>query len=416
MHPSRRDLLKNAVVGTGLSLLTPSLSAMRPLSARPPGTRRLVVLFCYGGFDGLNMLVPVTNSAYYARRPGIAISPSTALPMVGTTAYGLHPSLQNLQAMYQQSNVAIVRKVGYPSENLSHFQSQDIYSYGVRDFNGLNIPRSGWISRYAAAYTQEPSDVVGIGVGRKKDLVGTSATPLIAKRLSDFKFQADNRYSRNHELRMELIRRRIDDVDGSVPADVTDALRQGHDFSDTIQAAVEAYEPAPGAVYPENRPGRELRDIATLIRAGFSTRVFLTGVGGWDTHGEQGNEVGRQADLLTRLDGALGAFATDLQAMQEWQDTVVLIVSEFGRRNFENSSGGTDHGHGNMMFVVGPNVQGGLYGPDLTELEIAEERYLGYDVDFRDVYREVVSGHLQVDPGPVFPEPQSQYASIDLFS
>lgn len=410
--PSRRDVLRFAVAGAGSLAISPFVrgAPLRTAHRTSRGTtRRFVVINCYGGFDGLNMLVPLGLQAYYDRRPGLAIAAADTLSLNGTQQYGLHPSLVNLRSIYNQDGaLAIVRKVGYPDANLSHFKSQDIFSLGVRgDFPALGIPESGWIARFASTYAPAPLETVSVGTGRKLDLVGPGASPLLVKKLQDFDFKVDGRYRNNHRLRRDMITGILQDFAGSGPGlEASTTLQQSEQFTAWIQSAVDGYTAPPGVTWPSSTPGRYLRDIAVLIHAGAPTRVFFTGFGGWDTHGNQGGTTGRHADLLTRLDEGLGAFVADLKATGAWNDTVILVMSEFGRRNFENGSGGTDHGHGNMFFALGGPVQGGLYGPDLTNFEIEQNRQLGYDVDFRDIYREVLDRHLQVNPAPIFPETQ----------
>jgi len=408
---NRRDLLRMSLAGAGIVALGPLARGAR--KAQPVGTpinaTRLVVINCYGGFDSLNMLVPITNQAYYDRRPTLAITPSNTLALNGVPDHGLHPNMVHMADLFNvDGKLAAIRKVGYPNANLSHFSSQDIYSLGVRDgFSSLGIGESGWLARYAALNAPTPMGGVSIGVGRRPDFIGGSSNPLIVKRLSDFRFQSDNRYSNNHLHRRQTIANILASFQGSPAAmDTAIQLAQGDQFAAQIQAAVGAYQSAGGVAYPTTSPGRQLRDVATLIQAGFETRVFLTGIGGWDTHGNQGAETGRQGDLITRLDDALHNFVLDLKSMNVWNDTVILIVSEFGRRNYENSSGGTDHGHGGIFFATGGPVIGGLYGPPITESDVSQENYLTYGVDFRDVYREAIATHLGADPTPIFPEAQ----------
>jgi uncharacterized protein (DUF1501 family) len=175
-----------------------------------------------------------------------------------------------------------------------------------------------------------------------------------------------------------------------------------------VQSAVASYSST--AVY-EATDGRAynihryLRDIAILAQYGFETRVFFTGFGGFDTHSDQGAADGRQGDLFDRLDTALGAFAQDCKDMGIWDDTTIVIASEFGRRNYKNGSDGTDHGGGNAFVALGGGINGGMYGRDLTVADLDEE-WLGYDVDFRDIYREIINDHLGADPSQVFPETQ----------
>jgi uncharacterized protein (DUF1501 family) len=132
--------------------------------------------------------------------------------------------------------------------------------------------------------------------------------------------------------------------------------------------------------------------------------VGFTGFGGFDTHSDQ---PARHAQLLAELDNALGVFYTDLNTQDAtiWNNLVIVIISEFGRRNYENGSNGTDHGHGNCVIVLGGPVNGGMHGTPVTTADLNLE-HLPYTTDFRDVYRNIVQQHMGNDPAPVFPESQ----------
>jgi uncharacterized protein (DUF1501 family) len=371
-------------------------------------------VYCYGGYDGLNLLVPVTNASYYARRPDIAILPGNALPLAGTSAYAFHPQMDQMAGLYNaDGSVAVFRKVGYPSANLSHFESQDYYSWGVRyDFEPLPIPVSGWVARYADLYAPTPMGAVALGVGRPLDFEGGSSNPFLAQSLETFTYanaafpgEGEAAAAARHLHRLGAAQNVLGLYSGTgLPAEAKSAIEQGQQLTQQVQDAVSAY--TSDVAYPNTAPGRYLRDAAILIQGGFETRVFYTGFNGWDTHGDQGDETGVMANLITRLDDALGAFAQDMKNMGVWDDTLVVILSEFGRRNYQNFSLGTDHGHGNQFFAVGGGVNGGLYGPDITPAEIMGQEYLGYAIDFRDVYKEAVADHLGNDPQPVWPEQQ----------
>ena len=410
---SRRDLLRYGVAGAGIAALGP-FGGMLPQATGAPisGLKRLVIVNCYGGYDGLNLVVPITNNAYYNRRPTIQIDSANTLALTGTSDYALHPSLNRLAGFYNQGDAAIFRKVGYPTANLSHFTSQDIYSWGVRgDFAPLPIAESGWVARYASAHAQTPMGAAALGVGRPLDFEGGTTNPFMASSLATFDFQSNGLGTGDHQHRVNAAKALVDAFSGD--GDVEEAaaaIGQGYDLAAQIQTAVGNY--ASSQIYPTNSPGIFLRDAAILIQGGFETEVFYTGFNGWDTHTNQGAEGGTQSNLMTRMDDAIGTFLDDLVEMGAYDDTVVLVISEFGRRNFENSSQGTDHGHGNMFFAVGGPVKQGLYGPDLTENEIATENWLDYDLDFRDVYKEAI-GFLGGDPAAVFPEPQEKNNVID---
>jgi uncharacterized protein (DUF1501 family) len=177
---SRREILQWALAGAGLTALGPFLDKRLPIaSAAPQGNRILVVINMDGGCDTLNMVVPITSGAYLTRRPTIAI-PGAGAPLPTARACSTaSPQLDQIRAMWGQGDVAIVHKVGYPSENLSHFESQDIYGLGVRgEFPPLGIPQSGWIARFAQQYAPTPLGAVSLGAGRPTSFVGGTSGPL----------------------------------------------------------------------------------------------------------------------------------------------------------------------------------------------------------------------------------------------
>ena len=423
---TRRDILRFTMAGAGLAALGPLNNAfVRPATGAPiAGLKRLVVLYAYGGYDGLNLLVPVTNNAYYTRRTNesmqtIAIDPGNALALNGTADYALHPNFDHLQSLYNDvsGDAAAFRMVGYPGhQNLSHFISQDIYSWGVRDgFGGLAADESGWIARTVNDMNLSATGAVAVAVGRPLDVEGADQNPLLVSSLNAFRITPAAGQGANHDLRMDTISRVLSNFSGStVESEAASALNQGIQLADQVQDAVDNYSST--VEYPfdfdrngnryDTTPGRYLRDVAKLIQGGFDTQVFFTGIGGWDTHANQGNETGNQANLITRVDDALAAFTQDLKDMGVWDDTLILFTSEFGRRNFINAGLGTDHGHGNMFFAAGGSVNGGLYGPEVTESDVADSSWLGYGLDFRDIYREAVT-YLGADGNAVFPEPQT---------
>ncbi len=408
---SRREILQWALAGAGLTALGPWIDRRLPVaSAAPQGNKILVVINMDGGCDTLNMVVPITSAAYLARRPTIAIPAASALTLAdgpGTTAYGLHPQLDQLRTMWSQGDVAIVHKVGYPTENLSHFESQDIYSLGVRgEFPPLGIPQSGWIARFAEQYAPTPLGAVSLGAGRPTSFVGGTSGPLQVSSLSSFAFANDSGASNNHLLRLATIKQMLaaSTLTGT-PGEVKAAIGQAHDLTGQIQAAVSAFTPT--ATYPSRSIAQRLRDVAILVQGGFETRVFYTTLGGFDLHGDAGGVTGAQANLMQQLDDAIGAFRTDMVAMGQWDNVVIALITEFGRRNYENGSIGTDHGAAWTEVLVGGGVNGGVYGPAIADADIAAPKeYLTYGVDFRDVYKEILNDHLLVNAATVFPETQ----------
>ena len=421
---SRRDILQYGLAGMGLSALGPLTGLLRDARADVATQKFLVVVFLFGGQDGTNVLIPRTLGNYYSRRPNIAVTPGAELSMnsgpAATTMYGLHPKLANVAARYAAGEVAPVNLVGYPSANLSHFISQDIYSFGVRGtFADVGLSESGWMARYADLYAPTALGAVSVGVGRPLELVGGTSNPFLVDSLAPFKFDEDRNYLSNHQHRLEAVRDLLGGFSTTgLTGEVAEALSQGHELADQIQDAVAAYTPATLATYHATDGSthgihRTMRDIATLINFGFETRIFFTGFGGFDTHSNQGGEEGRHGDLLDRLDTALESFAQDMIARGVWENTTIVVASEFGRRNYENGSFGCDHGGAAPFLVMGGGVNGGVYGRDVTTADMDEE-YLTYDVDFRDIYRDIVENHLGNDASPVFPEAQPTSHDLGL--
>lgn len=407
---TRRDVLRFSLAGAGLMALGPLARHLPAATGAPQSLKRLVIVNCYGGNDTLNMVPPVTLSPYYSRRTGLAISEAEGLALTGsygTSAHKLHPAMPKLAAMWAQGQVAAVTRVGYPQANTSHFTSQDIFSFGVRgSFGQLGIPTSGWVARFCDRYAPTPLGAVTVGVGRPRDIIGGTTSPLPVAKLSQFKIlgagASGNSYTPAHYHRLAAAKGLIDDFGGTGRlASQKTALDQAHALTAQVQTALTNYTTS--VVYPNETLSNQLKDIAVLIQGGFETRIFYTGFGGFDTHDKQGQGTGTQATLFGRIDNALGAFSDDLKAMGVWNDTVIVIITEFGRRNYVNGNLGTDHGHAFTEIVLGGAVRGGMYGPAMVDADLLSE-YPSYAVDFRSVYKEILDRHMGTDPAPVFPE------------
>jgi uncharacterized protein (DUF1501 family) len=408
---TRRDVLRFVLGGAGLAALGPmALKRLPVATGAPQALSRAVFVNLIGGNDGHNTVIPRLISEYYTRRPTIQIPPGQELSLnVGpnaTTAYGLHPAMDRIHALWQEGSVALVHKVGYPSANLSHFTSGDIFSYAVRDdFGSLGLQPSGWVARYADQEAPTPMGAVAIGVGRPLDFVGGTSNPFLVSSLAAFNYQSDPNNTQDQRHRLAVIQSVLSSYAGTgTSQEAKTALELGHQLAAQIQAAVAGYSTTAG--FPTTNIGNFLRDASILIEGGFESRLFYTGFGSFDLHGDEGAVTGNQANLLTRLDDAVGAFAQDMKDRGQWNATRIVIHSEFGRRNYENGSNGTDHGHGNVFLVLGGGLNGGVHGPGLVAADLQGE-YPDYAVDFRDVYRDVLTNHLgAASVGAIFPEPQ----------
>jgi uncharacterized protein (DUF1501 family) len=411
---TRRDLLRWGAAAAGIAALGPFRGVLPTAAGAPLPLKRLVVVNLFGGNDTTNMFIPANLQPYYDRRPGIAVPQGTGLGLGGPAAnanYDLHPAMPSLASLWYDGDVAAVNRVGYPDANLSHFTSMDIFSTGVRNsFSPLGIPISGWVARYADRNAPTPMGAVGLGVGRPLDFQGGTTPPFLANDLPNFRIY--NSGSSAEIYRLQKAKEMLASWSGTGnESEAHKSQSLAYDLVDQVQAALATYSSP--VVYPSNYFAARLREVAVLVQGGFETRLFYTGFGGFDTHGAQGAGTGLQATLFGYLDGAVGALVQDLKAMGLWEDTVILVMTEFGRRNYENGSGGTDHGHAFCELLIGGPVKGGVYGPDLVESDLTSE-FPDYAVDFRSIYKEVLSGHLGADPEPVFPEPLEKNAVLGV--
>jgi uncharacterized protein (DUF1501 family) len=412
---SRREVLKYALGGAGIVALGPVVGKYAPRAlGAPMGNKILILVNMDGGCDTLNAVIPSTLQPYFDARPTIQIPNASSLDLstgpTGTTKYRLHPSFVKTKALWDAGDVALVNRVGYPDENLSHFESQDIYAWAIRDgFDQSYLGPSGWVARYAGLYAPTPLGAVSVGQGKPTTFAGGTSHPLQVNSLSSFRFNGDNAFSANHTYRLQIAKNVLAAAStAGVTGEVRQALSDAHDLTGSIQGALTAYNARPGAatiVYQNTGISNAMKDVAALVFGGFETRIFYVGLGGFDTHGDQGAAAGQQADLFTDMDDAFGSFHDDMVAMGQWDNVVILCYSEFGRRNYENGSGGTDHGAALAELVLGGAVNGGAKGPDLVDADVTGE-YVTYAVDFRDVLKEIVADHLGANPAPIFTEAQ----------
>lgn len=406
---SRRDALRFALAGFGMAALGPIDRAVAATVAAPAPRvqpKFLVVVELDGGNDWLNTVVPQGLANYAAKRPTVALDSGSTLPIDtgphGTTAFRLHSSMSGIAQMYRDGEIAIVRKVGYPQANKSHDSSRKIWARGFLDGAGP----SGWISRYCEREAPSPLGAISIACGRHRALSGGTVDPLSVGSLLNFEFDRDALYGPNHDHRMSLIRDMLEARGASGPRD---ALLAGHALAGEIKDAVDNYTSP--VTYRTGLLSERLQDVARMVQAGFETRIYYTKLDGFDTHGGQ---LIPHAQLLQSVDEGIVDLADDLKAMGVWNETVVMVVSEFGRRIFENGSAGTDHGEAGNVLLTGGAVRGGLHGPALVNADLAGDN-LAYGMDFRAVYMNVLEAHLGVvDPTAVFPEALENAAQPDL--
>jgi uncharacterized protein (DUF1501 family) len=390
MSITRRVFLRNsalAVVGTTAvpAFLTRAAYGAVDFCGR---NKRLVVIFQRGAADGLNIVVPHAEPSYYAMRPSISIPRNRVIDLDGF--FGLHPSLSSFQPLWQQGHLAIVHAAGSPDPTRSHFDAQDFMESGTP---GIKATEDGWLNRTLRGLPEPSanSSFRAIAMGPSLPRMLSGSEPAVAmNNINDFGVGGRSPNGAPIANTFEAM------YDQSVDSVLHGSGQETFDAVKMLKSAdPNKYKPAPGANYPKGRFSDSLRQLAQLIKANLGVQVAFADIGGWDHHVNEGSTEGQIANVLGEFSGSLSAFWIDLGDLAE--DTVIVTMSEFGRTARENGDRGTDHGHANVMFVMGGPVKGGkVYGPwpGLDQSQLYEGRDLALTTDFRQVLGEGVYRHL----------------------
>jgi uncharacterized protein (DUF1501 family) len=398
---SRRVFLRNGAMAL-LSLgFAPSFVGR--LAAETASRRKLLIaVFQRGAVDGLNMVVPFGESQYYRARPSIAIArPGAADGAIDLNGFfGLHPRMSAFKPLWDRGELAIVHASGSHDTTRSHFDAQDFMESATP---GVKSTTDGWLNRYLQSgagnreggANRNPLRGVALTKQMPRSLAG-SAPALAIGNTSDFTVADMSARTSFEEL--------------YAAAQQDKALRgtAGEAFGAMDMLARKtagAYRPAAGANYPRSPFGQALQEIARLAKSDVGLEIAFAESTQWDHHVNEGAAAGQIANRLADFSRGIAALAHDLG--DRMADTVILTMSEFGRSVGENGSRGTDHGHGNAMFVIGGGVKGReVYGkwPGLGVSDRFEGRDLAVTTDFRTVFAEIARGHLGLSStGHVFP-------------
>lgn len=381
---------------------------LAPETALPPaGDRTLVCIFLRGAADTLNMVIPYGDDEYYRLRPTIGIPP----PANGTTGlrlddfYAFHPNLAPLLPAFNEGRLGVVQAVGTDNPSGSHFEAQDQMEHG--ESYGHTIG-GGWLGRYLRTRTADmtPLSAVAIGPTIPESLRGAPTASAIES-IEEVQIKTPSGNASGVASVLSALYAAEVGMVGQAGKATLDLLRR----VETLRGA--AYTPENGAVYLDDDFSQGLKEIARLAKARVGLEVACLDLGGWDTHFFQGSTSGLQADLIRQLADGLAAFDKDLGAQRD--RVVTLVMTEFGRRTYENSSLGTDHGRGFALFALGGLVKGGkVHGhwPGLAEESSSQTDSLNpigpsglkVLIDYRSVLAEVLTkflGHRDVNQ--VFP-------------
>ncbi|MDR3417000.1 MAG: DUF1501 domain-containing protein [Nevskia sp.] len=403
----RRTLLKSLASAGAAGLLPLSRSGWAAVTDGGPGPR-LIVVMLRGAVDGLNLVVPCADGNYYRLRGSIAVprpgQDKGALDLDGR--FGLHPALAPLLPLWQSHQLAFVHAAGSPDPTRSHFDAQDYMESGTP---GVKRTGDGWMNRLLGQLAPTPGSLNAVSLG-----------PVLPRIFSGTNNVANIPLGRDAAKPTAMDRPEISaayDRMYSNAGELGAAYREGresreHVLSDLSSDPVspESMQADHGAPPPQGF-ALDAAQLATLIRRNPGLRLSFMQLGGWDTHVNQGGSEGQLANRLKPLAEGLATLSTQLGPA--WNDTVVVVMSEFGRTAHQNGTGGTDHGHGNVMWVLGGRVHGGkVYGdwPGLDDAALYERRDLAVTTDFRSVLRQVCERHLKLTDrqlAAVFPQAPS---------
>lgn len=417
MQFRRRDFLRTGLASGAFGLLNPALWNRQLHAGNPEQNKKLIFIFQRGGNDGINTVIPRGDSDYSQQtRPTLFIPEPDALDL-GNGFAQLHPAMQPIMELYNHSslngidgpgNLAIVHRVGYANQSRSHFESQDYWEVGTPDDPSL---REGMFYRRLAQChdLKDPANAFLAASISSSQILGLRGS----RPFPNFSESGDFGFLGNDAVKTKFLGRLpssegADDGSGVLGLYGGSPLFPGRDYHERLhatgralggsiatvqQALADGYTPANGAVYPQGSLGDKLQEAAMLLK---NTPVKVVGInkGGWDTHSDQDDD---QTDLLADL--ALGFQALSRDLADQWDDVIVVTMTEFGRTSEENGSRGTDHAEASVMFVAGGGVHGGVYNCDATTWETGamfskRDRYLARKTDFRAVFGEIFMRHF----------------------
>ncbi len=372
-----------------------------PLNSAPRGDTRVVV-FRRGAADGLNMVIPPADEDYHRLRPSLrlprpddprAADDRRAIDLEGF--FGFHPALRPLLPAWGAGQLACIQACGAPDESRSHFKAMELMERGVSEESG---PSTGWIGRHLASLnTNNPSPLRAIGLGEQipRSLYGPIPASSL-RSIADFHL-GDSKSAQALASALSVLY--AGDKDLCVTGQETLQIMETLGKLDPIHYS------SSGSAYPESDFGRGLQQIAMLIKAEVGLETAAIDLGGWDTHFAQGVQDGQMARLMEDLSAGLAAFHSDLE--KHMSGITLVVMTEFGRRAYENASLGTDHGHGGLMFVLGGSVNGGQVitrWPGLEKENLVGPGDLAVTIDYRDVLSEILSKRLNSTALPdIFP-------------
>jgi uncharacterized protein (DUF1501 family) len=394
----RRKLLQNASLLLGASLIPIGWNTWAVRSeAQTKNTKRTIVIFLRGAADGLNIVIPHQENGYYDYRPALAIpypqETGGAIDLDGF--FGLNPDLAELMPLWENRSLAFVHASGLSEgNNRSHFDAQNYMENGTP---GIKTTTTGWMNRLLASLPKEkPTQAVSVGTDVPKILEGKMPVAILAR-------------GKDSTQKLSVDLPAIDNAfnllyNGDDP--LSQAYQEGIQarkiiLNDLTQDMMESAGSAPTV----QNFAQDARRLAQLMNGDSKTQLAFMDFSGWDTHTNQKIVLSGHLKNL-----ASGVLTLTKELGDLYKDTTIVVMSEFGRTVKENGNNGTDHGHGNAMWVLGGSVKGGeVYGewPGLEESQLYEQRDLAITTDFREVLGAVMQQHMQISSekiNSIFPD------------
>jgi uncharacterized protein (DUF1501 family) len=391
---SRRDFVARSTAAA-LALATPAWLP-RVSYAQSDSSRDVIVcVFLRGGMDGLSVVCPYGENAYYSLRPTIAIprpdsaAVNRAVDLDGF--FGFAPAMQSLLPAYLNGNLLAIQATGSVDPTRSHFDAQHFMEVGAP---GSTLLDTGWLGRHLASRPPAKAGSTLRALSMTFGLTETLGGAPQALPIPDPANFGVAGTSSTRTARLAWL--------GSAYADETDPIKTAAQATQTTISTLSAlnigsYAPAGGAVYPNTSFARALRSAAALIRGDIGVEAIQIDLGGWDTHSAQSPLTGSMASTMTQLAQGLAAFHADMEGANRLNRVTVVVMSEFGRKAGENGSQGTDHGHGNCMFVMGGATNGRQVmrnWPGLNAGQLYQNQDLAITIDHRDILAEIVTRRL----------------------
>ena len=397
----RREFLRHLLLASGGLMVSVGTRGWAARLADPAtgNGRRLVVVFLRGAVDGLNVVVPWADDRYYEARPTIAVpkpgQDGGVMDLDGH--FGLHPALAAMLPLWQDKTLAFIHASGSPDPSRSHFEAQAFMETGTP---GVATTADGWMNRLLGALPgpRSPTEALSLGPTLPRILMGSNSV-------------ANLPLGRNADHPIALDRPKVADAFGALyqgDSPLDKAFQQGQRargelMSDLAKDMSDSFNGAP----PVDGFTQDSSRLAELMNRDSSIRLAFLAVGGWDTHVGEGSSKGQLSRNLESLGNGLAALSKGLGLA--YRETAIVVMSEFGRTFRENGNAGTDHGHGNAMWLMGGGVKGGkVYGdwPGLADEQLYQNRDLAVTTDFRQVLATVLGRHLGLTDttlGTVFP-------------